>query len=367
MPNVAVNQRRICAIVCQTPPSEGGRVYLKILDSTNTSLTSLVLVNKEFDGVGQNPDVCIDNTGIATVVWEQFIDTRIRVGLARFNTTGIQIGSTQILRDDHSLADQLPRIAGNPRGDFIVVWQAMNDGIQAQFFSHTGEKRGKIFRVSHAKSVNPQFPGVRMDHRNRTVVVWQEGSSDDFQIKVRMYDSLGKPSKIVRADQAKGTAYFSNPEILFPGNGTIIVSWKDYRTGESNIFSQIYSKILVPLNSNIRINDDTGRQWQRLPRFAGNEGPTYALVWEDYRNNPNNQIGDIYIQRFQKNGTRIGSNRKVEVPFEPTSQRFPTAAMESNGELLVAWSDTRNDNSAIYLTRFDPQGIQRKEETRVFP
>jgi hypothetical protein len=366
MPNIAMNQHRICAVVCQTPPADGGRILLRTFDSTNIPLSPVVVVNNNYEGIGQNADVVIDREGMVTVVWEQFMKSRIQIGMARFDNMGTMVGSPVLIQSDHSLADQLPRIALANDGKFVIVWNALGRGILGHRFSKTGKHYGTQFQISQKKLKNPQYPSVRIDKKNRIGVVWQEGSNDDFCIVLRVLDWHLRKSRICHVDEAKGLAYFSNPEIGFLGNGSLVVTWKDYRTDEANIFQQRYDGTLKPIGNNNRVNDDTGKQWQRLPRMASTEGPGYVIVWEDYRNDYNNQIGDIYFQKYTEQGKRLGNNIKVEVPYEPTPQRFPAAAMAPEGDLIIAWSDSRWNNSAIYLERFTSAGKPKSSEVQVF-
>jgi hypothetical protein len=365
--NIAINRQQSKAFVCQTPPAEGGRVLLKILDSLNTQLSPTIIVNKNFSGTGQNPDVVLDDSGTATVVWEQFIGSRIKIGLSRFLSNGIEIDSPQILTENKAVADQLPRIAIGKDGRFVVVWQALQAGIRGQLFSHSNEKMGMVFPISVEGGINPHYPSVKINQQNRIAIVWQEGSNDDFRILLRIFDWQNHPSKIVQVDNSHGTAYFSNPELHCFVNGNFAVTWKDYRTGEANIFQQIFTKELKLFGENSRINDDTASQWQRLPRYASYYDLQYAIVWEDYRNSPTNQIGDIYYQLFLIDGIRKGSNRKIEIINEPTSQRYPAAAMSSNGELTITWSDSRFGNSLIYCATVTYDGLQKGTEFQVFP
>jgi hypothetical protein len=272
-----------------------------------------------------------------------------------------------MLKDDNSLADQIPRIAVGRDGRFVVVWCALGAGIKGQRFSREGNMVGKLFSLSEKKTQNAQFPSVKIDNQNRIGVVWQQGSLDDFRILLRVLSWNLKPSRIVQVDNAHGTAYFSNPDILFLKNGRILVAWKDYRTGEANVFQQMFSPSVTPTGKNIQVNDDTGKQWQRLPRLLSAEGAQYALVWEDYRNDVNNQMADLYFQRYTQTGSRTGENRKVEVTQEPTSQRFPAGVMKLNGELILAWSDTRWNVSSVFVKQVPVHGQQMESETQVFP
>jgi hypothetical protein len=367
MSSVAVNRHEQSVIVCQTPPADGGRVLLKTFDTTKSLFSQVIVVNSQFTGVGQNADVIIDDAGTITVVWEQSIDSRILVEVARFDIAGNQIGKSIMLKDEQSLADQVPRVALGNDGRFTVVWCALGKGISGQRFSKSGSKLGTIFLVSPQTPHNDQFPSVKMDHKNRIGVVWQEGSTDDFRILLRIFDWNLHPSRIVQVDQSHGQAYFSNPDLLFFKDGSLVVTWKDYRTGEANIFQQKLQAALKPVGNNIRVNDDTGKQWQRLPRLASAQGEEYAVVWEDYRNDDNNQIADVYVQRYTRSGKQLGRNVKVDVIREPAAQRFPAAAMRQSGDLIMTWSDTRWNGSAIYRAELTPEGREKGVESQIFP
>ncbi|RPI05087.1 MAG: hypothetical protein EHM64_07755 [Ignavibacteriae bacterium] len=367
MSSVAVNRNQQCAIVCQTPPADGGRVLLKIFNSSDSNIFRTVVVNNQFTGAGQNPEVIIDGRGIVTVAWEQSGDSRILVIVSRFDSTGRPLGDPITLMDQGSLANQTPRVALGNDGRFVVVWSGLGKGIIGQRFSKNGKKVGPMFQAVHKKTQNAQYPSVKMDKQNRIGIVWQDGSIDDFRIILRMFDWNLKPTRAVQVDQAMGLAYFSNPDLLFLRNGNTVVAWKDYRTGEANVYQQILNSALTPIGKNRRVNDDSGKQWQRLPKLASFDGSNYAMVWEDYRNDDNNQIADVYVQQFAMNGSNISSNRKIEVLREPTAQRFPAAAMKPDGDLIVTWSDSRWDTSTIYMVEVNSENREKKPESQVFP
>jgi hypothetical protein len=98
------------------------------------------------------------------------------------------------------------------------------------------------------------------------------------------------------------------------------------------------------------VNDDTTRLWQRLPHCAASPGGA-IIVWEDYRNDPANQVGDIYAQRLGRDMTLSGPNMKVNDSPEPAIRRFPAVAMNASGAFGVVWCDGRAGRTSVYLRR----------------
>ena len=62
------------------------------------------------------------------------------------------------------------------------------------------------------------------------------------------------------------------------------------------------------LESNFKVNDDQGIEFQTDPSISADNKGNFFIVWEDDRNVNYN---DIYAQRYSSDGTAVGSNFKV--------------------------------------------------------
>jgi len=79
------------------------------------------------------------------------------------------------------------------------------------------------------------------------------------------------------------------------------------------------------------------------------------IVWEDYYSSSYN----IYSQRIDPEGLIVWSSSGQAVCTEDGDQYGPVAARDDNGGVVVAWRDTRNDNSDIYTQRLDSIGVRQ--------
>ncbi|MDD8016974.1 MAG: hypothetical protein PHP42_01245 [Bacteroidota bacterium] len=366
--NVTISKSGIVAVVCNSSPQQGGHIFLALLDTANKFIFHPCIVNGSLTGYGQNADLGIDEYGNVTVTWEQWQDGRGAVWYTRFSNIGSCIDSAQRTAD-HDMPSMCPRVSIHPHGNGVIVWQDYRWGrpaIYAQRYGDKGEKIGENFLVTKGISL-PQYPCVKMGIDSSMVFAWQDLEEKLFHVYAKESNWKLLFSQNIVVDESKGNAYSSNPEVLNRGADDYFIVWKDYRTGESDIYLQKIKNKKKFTRANIKVNDDRTKQWQRLPRIAGSTKGRFVCVWEDYRNDFKNQIGDIYAQLFNYEGRPIGRNFIVNKTPEPTVQEFPAVAMNEKGKFVVAWCDGRNNQIQVYIQRFLSNGQRIHPERIVFP
>ncbi len=105
------------------------------------------------------------------------------------------------------------------------------------------------------------------------------------------------------------------------------------------------------------------------PVIAADSTGNFVLVWSDYRNDiisldPYKNDGDIYGQRLDKDGNKIGDNFRIsEAYFDQDSLEkgpgLPDLAMNINGRFIVCYHRSRKDDFSrdIYGRLYDENGI----------
>ncbi|MBI4835381.1 MAG: hypothetical protein HY811_11280 [Planctomycetes bacterium] len=111
---------------------------------------------------------------------------------------------------------------------------------------------------------------------------------------------------------------------------------------------------------NIRV-DDTGNNviTQSSPSIAIDENGNIYASWTDERNGH----PDIYFSKSTDSGATFGANIKVNDNNASASK--PSMALDSNGNILIAWQDERNGNPDIYFAQSANGGITFTANTRV--
>jgi len=117
------------------------------------------------------------------------------------------------------------------------------------------------------------------------------------------------------------------------GNGNFVITWDDYVYGGGNeeVFAQRFNSSGQKIGGNFKVNDDTGWAQQGVATIAMDGDGNFAITWKDQRNGVSNP--DIYVQRYQNNGAKIGGNFMVNDDIGTAEQDYPNIAMDSNGNL----------------------------------
>ena len=131
-------------------------------------------------------------------------------------------------------------------------------------------------------------------------------------------------------------------QLNIPGDtGTLSVFSND---GNQNVTVHIRGRDEFPKN---RVNDDNQGADQDHPAIAVAPDGSYVTVWVDQRNSRR----DIYAQRFNASGTKIGQIFKVNnqswAISEGTTDKIDVA-MAGNGSFVIVWDQYASE--VIYDT-----------------
>jgi len=145
---------------------------------------------------------------------------------------------------------------------------------------------------------------------------------------------------------------------ICPDNtGGFIVSWKDKRSGNYDIYIQRVNIDGETLWTNNGISVFTDNEEQINPRLTESSDTGAFLVWEDGRNDPN--FPDLYIQKININGTFDWTNGGIPVCTAEYKQRDPRLRGDNAGGVFIVWDDDRNGNFPIvdiYMQHIDSDG-----------
>ncbi len=250
-----------------------------------------------------------------------------------------------------------PAIAQEPSGNFIIVWSDERNGYQdiyAQRYNSSGSPIGYNFKVNDdVITAYPWYPAIAMDNSGNFVITWTDYRNGNFDIYAQRYNSSGTPlGSNFKVNDDTGTTGQIYPAISLDGSGNFIITWTDYRNGNSDIYAQRYNSSGTPLGSNFKVNDDTGTAWQEYPAIAMDSTGNFVITWYDYRNGN----FDIYAQRYDSSGSPLGSNFKVNDDVGTASQYYHAISMNGSGNFVITWEDYRNGNYDIYAQRYDSSG-----------
>jgi hypothetical protein len=136
-----------------------------------------------------------------------------------------------------------------------------------------------------------------------------------------------------------GTADQTICAIAMDVSGNFVITWEDYRNGNSDIYAQRFNSSGTPQGSNFKVNDDAGTADQTICAIAMDVSGNFVITWEDLRN----ANYDIYAQRYNSSGTPTGSNYLVPHPnYSSFEQAYPAVGANSSN-ICFTWEDDRRD------------------------
>ncbi len=312
------------------------------------------------------------------IAWEDERSGNCDIYATVINRFGTPVSQNFRVNDDPSGANShfYPSSAGGNKR-FIVCWHDSRQGgdIYAQMFSDDGGKIGGNFLVNEGNiSASQWYPYCAMDTYNRAVIVWMDyRQTQTFpKIYARLYDENGNPAG---PEFCVGETPESIPEafasVAMNSAGYWVVSWMDYRNGNSDIYCQLFTPRGEKIGPNKRVNLDGQNVLQSYPACAIDDNRNIAIAWEDKRNGSY----DIYLQLLDSLGNLIGGNERVnDNPPGHSDCYSPSCAFDETGRLAVMFNGEFENigNPQIFCQRFRSDGTrighnQKINEPNLFP
>jgi hypothetical protein len=329
----------------------------------NNSFIFDFLVNDDTGSADQvYPAVAIDDSGNFVITWQDSRNANRDIYAQRYNASGITIDSNFRVNDDLMTSTQdEPAIAMDSSGNFVITWwdgrPSFAPCIYAQRYNFTGIPLGSNFRVSEITVYSwRNSPAITMNRSGSFVITWEDWRNNNpGDIYAQRYNSTGTPlsSNFKVNDTIVGG--YPPPAIAMDDYGNFTITWQDYHKGDYprglDIYAQRYNSSGTRLGSNLKVNDDSGTA-QVVPSIATDSSGNFIIAWQDYRNGN----WDIYAQKYNSSGTPQDSNFKVNNDTGTAVQGIPAIAIDGSGNFIVAWEDYRNGNWDIYAQRYSPSG-----------
>ena len=318
------------------------------------------LVNDDTGIAGQyEPVIDLDRKGNFVICWWDDRNLNPDMFLQRFYSTGIAWGSNVEVNDDTTVnAQRFPNLAMALSGNTVVVWRDERNGnsdIFAQHFDSLGIALGSNFRVNTDTGTAPQgAPTVALDSSGNFVICWRDDRNGNSDIYIQRYDASGIALDTnFKANDDTGTADQFGPPIAMHGSGSFVVCWQDERYGGNAVYAQRFSPSGVALGTNFRVSDDTGVAFHVHQDIAMDASGNFVISWRDTRNGDY----DIYAQRFSSGGVAVDTNFRVNDDTGAADQSHQDIAMDDSGNFVITWQDNRNNDWDIYAQRYDRYGF----------
>ncbi|WP_419901298.1 hypothetical protein [Kiloniella sp.] len=216
---------------------------------------------------------------------------------------------SELSDDAHATPDVSIRALAN--GGFVAVWQDHigEDGsggeiVRAQVFGVDGDPRGESFVVDGDGGKGTQYPDVAALSDGGFAVTWLDGGekgSSDNSLNVKIYNYNSADEELISIETPKedgiDDVYLGEPSITGLLDGGFVVAWPaeqnaDDSTVDEDIYLQRFNSDGTPFNDAGPIRIEAEGADDRDPDVASLADGGFVVVWENYAE------GTIEVRRF---------------------------------------------------------------------
>ena len=266
-----------------------------------------------------------------------------------------------------AVGDQyLPVVASDGAGGVFVVWEDMRGGdydLYAQHIDAAGELLWTADGVPVCTAASEQrSPAVAADGAGGVWIAWRDYRSGDYDIYGQRLDAAGVPYWAADGKRLCGaSAGQIDPVVVGDGSGGAIVAWGDGRNGDADLYIQRFDADGAPLwgtSDGVAVSTASGQQLDY--RLANDASGGVFVTWRDRQAEGGQNY--VRIQRYDGTGSALWGGGIAVSSTE--GQTFPTIVSDSAGA-IVAWQEDSRTGAVdeygqttydLYAQRFDFSG-----------
>lgn len=305
-----------------------------------------------------NERMISDGAGGVIVVWEQqrTTDYTWDIWAQRISSTGTTLwvaGGLPVVVENANRIN--PRIQADGKGGVLMAWEDFRNGVDYDIYGQHLDKNGNRLWGSAGKTIcaigGTQInPKVDPDSISGGIyVVWSDtrmGPGYGYDLYAQLVDSAGNSLWTSDGVQVSGAANNQTAPDLLSNKLTdgLIVTWKDNRAGNYDIYAQKLNRAGVSqwfLNG-IVICNAAGQQVN--PNIASDNMGGAIIAWQDSTASD----WDVRSQRVSSTGTVMWTANGEWVATAADEQSSPKNISDGNSGAIYCWQDHRTGTFDIY-------------------
>ncbi|MFZ5444018.1 MAG: MopE-related protein [Myxococcota bacterium] len=244
---------------------------------------------------------------------------------------------------------------------FGVVWQDKRDVAAGQIYFTGLTSRGARLASNDLRVSNTQgsssHPALAWNGQSWGLV-YADDAPGDAEIYFRPLAANGQPTAAaIRLTNATGDSDW--PDLVWTGS-SYAVAYDDQRAGagKHDLYFQRFDRGGTRLGGEVRVTTDPARQSNPILKWNGSE---FGLAWTDYRFTGNREV---YFRRLAADGSLLGP--EVRVTNDAADSAWPDLAWnDADRQWALVWHDTRDGNAEVYFARLDANGTRLGPDTRL--
>ena len=373
--------------------TDGDSVQAQRFDAGGQPAAGQFQVNDYTTSIQQSPDVAFLAGGAFVVVWDSlgsngtdsdFLSVQARL----FDSDGTPRGGQFQVNTYTTSTQSMPRVAGGPSGNFVVVWSSegspgsdtSNFSVQARLYDASGTPLDDQFQVNTYTTLSQRTGDVAMGDAGTFVVVWSSFGSDGSDqsgnsVQARRFAADGA----ARGPQFQVNGYTTGsqqyPAVACDSDCNFVVSWSSQGsfgsdpTGTS-VQARRYSAAGVPQAGQFQVNTYTTGN-QQIPSVSADRDRDFEIVWQSEWSNRDGDGLSVQSRWYASTGAPRGQELQIN-HWSTSNQGSPDVASDALGNVVIVWQSigsagSDHDGFSVQARRYDGlfrDGFERGDALR---
>lgn len=253
-----------------------------------------------------------------------------------------------------------------PDGGWLVTYvsdgkDGADFGIFGQRYDKKGRKLGGEFQINTFTKGVQELPSVTALANGGWLVTWSSEKKDGsgYGIFAQRYRSNGRKRGGEFQINTETRGHQVDPSVTALADGGWVVAWNSRLEGSSaqQIFGQRYTSDGRKSGSEFLINTRTNYT-HSYPTITALADGGWVVIW-DFVKAQFGADADVYGQRYNANGKKVGSEFRVN-SYSYDDQRKASVTALADGGWMVAWESEDQDHAGegIIGQRFNADGAK---------
>ncbi|MFH1786223.1 MAG: Ig-like domain-containing protein [archaeon] len=362
-PVIATDQYGNVHVAWQDYRDVYGRIYYKKLDNTGTNLTGDVRVSDIVNYNALGPSLALDSSGNAHITWYDkrngasgwFYDiyyTKINGATNATIVNDIYLTNTHLVYMYQP--NYIPKrgVALDSSGNVHVVWggDKRNTGEYYEIYykklDNTGSTLVPDTRLTNNPANHYSFsPSLAVDAAGNVHVAWNKYPYP-WRTYYKKLDNTGGSltGDIGVSNSSSFHSYF--PSIAVDAAGNVHVAWYDTRDSYSRIYYKKLNSAGTNLTGDVRVSDIVN--YNALgPSLALDSSGNVHVAWHDARTGRN----EIYYKKLNTTGGNLTGDVRLTTKTGSYASLYPALTVDASDNIHLTWQDNRDGNYEIYYKR----------------
>jgi hypothetical protein len=334
----------------------------------------------------QNPQsIAMDSSGNYIVTWSGFNqpgDTSYGVYFRKYDRSGTPLSATATRANVTTGGNQTSSsVATFSDGRFIVAWStgdsAASGSISFRIFNANGTPATGFTSDRVVSGATGLYPSVATELDGDFVITYTGASDGNGSgIFVQQFNANGTPKALPGANPitpvvpyrantfTTGSQRFSS--IAIDEIGGFVVTWTSSGQdgSQDGVYGQRFDQFGVAAGPEFLVNTTVASN-QRYSSVGIDKNGDFVVTWSS--GDPNLGNYDVYFQRFDRGGRKIGFEQQVNELVTAGNQHISRVAVDDDGDFIITWvsEGQDSDGNGIFARRYDNRGIAYGPEFQV--